>query len=112
MLSKRLEEAKVAEVMVPNEVQVIDEATLPEKPIKPRKALTLAIALVLGLLGGSGFVIAQELLNRKIRTATDVKNELQLPVLGVIPQVEGENEPEDTNEGFFSKCKHLFKTGG
>lgn len=112
MLSKRLEEAKVAEVMVPNEVQVIDEATLPEKPIKPRKALTLAIALVLGLLGGSGFVIAQELLNRKIRTATDVENELQLPVLGVIPQVEGENEPEDTDEGFFSKCKHLFKTGG
>ena len=38
MLSKRLEEAKVAEVMVPNEVQVIDEATLPERPIEPRKA--------------------------------------------------------------------------
>ena len=30
MLAKRLEEAKVAEVMVPNEVQVVDAATLPE----------------------------------------------------------------------------------
>lgn len=31
MLSKRLEEAKVAEVMVPNEVQIVDAPTLPEK---------------------------------------------------------------------------------
>ena len=29
MLAKRLEESKVAEVMVPNEVQVVDAATLP-----------------------------------------------------------------------------------
>ena len=112
MLSKRLEEAKVAEVMVPNEVQIVDEATLPEHPIKPRKAMTLAIALILGLLGGSGYVIAKELLNRKIRTSTDVEEQLGLPVLGVIPQADGEKAPEDTDAGFFDKIKRLFKTGG
>ncbi len=112
MLSKRLEEAKVAEVMVPNEVQIVDEATLPEHPIKPRKAMTLAIALILGLLGGSGYVIAKELLNRKIRTATDVEEQLKLPVLGVVPQTGDEKSSDDTDTGFFDKIKRLFKSGG
>ena len=35
MLAKRLEEAKVAEVAVSTEVQVVDTATLPEDPVKP-----------------------------------------------------------------------------
>lgn len=85
MLAKRLEEAKIAEVMVPNEVQVVDEATLPEKPIKPRKALIMAIMTVLGLLVGMGSVIAHAMLYRKVRTAEDVEKELGLPVLGMIP---------------------------
>jgi uncharacterized protein involved in exopolysaccharide biosynthesis len=61
MLAKRLEEAKVAEVMVPNDVQVIDEATLPERPIEPRKARTLALAAILGLLAGSGYTVVKAL---------------------------------------------------
>ena len=85
MLAKRLEEAKIAEVMVPNEVQVVDEATLPEKPIKPRKALIMAIMTVLGLLVSMGSVIAHAMLYRKVRTAEDVEKELGLPVLGMIP---------------------------
>lgn len=85
MLAKRLEEAKVAEVMVPNEVQIVDAATLPEKPVKPRKTLTMALALILGLLCGTGCTVARSLLNRKIKTADDVEQYLQLPVLGMIP---------------------------
>ena len=52
MLSTRLEEAKVAEVMVPNEVQIVDAPTLPEKPIAPRKVLILLGAAILGVLFG------------------------------------------------------------
>ena len=88
MLAKRLEEAKIAEVMVPNEVQVVDEATLPEKPVKPRKLLVMAIATVLGLLVGMGGVIAHAMLYRKLRTADDIEKELGLPVLGMIPDAD------------------------
>lgn len=88
MLAKRLEEAKIAEVMVPNEVQVVDEATLPEKPVKPRKLLVMAIAGVLGLLVGMGGVIAHAMLYRKLRTADDIEKELGLPVLGMIPDAD------------------------
>lgn len=88
MLAKRLEEAKIAEVMVPNEVQVVDEATLPERPVKPRKLLVMAIAGVLGLLVGMGGVIAHAMLYRKLRTADDIEKELGLPVLGMIPDAD------------------------
>lgn len=88
MLAKRLEEAKVAEVMVPNGVQVIDGATLPERPIKPQKAQTMAMAILLGLLCGAGGVIVNYLFNRKIHSANDVEQQLGLPVLGIVPDAE------------------------
>lgn len=102
MLAKRLEEAKVAEAMVPTEVQVVDEATLPEKPIKPRKLLTLVLALFLGLFGGTGYTIARTLLNRKIRTAADVEQYLELPVLGVIPEVRSTSDKKEEIHGLWA----------
>lgn len=92
MLAKRLEEAKVAEVMVSNEVQVVDKATLPEAPVKPRKALTLALALLLGLLAGSGYVIAYEMFNRRLRSSEDIQNYLGLTVLGTVPDANSMNK--------------------
>jgi len=102
MLAKRLEEAKVAEAMVPTEVQVVDEATLPEKPIKPRKLLTLVLALFLGLFGGTCYTIARTLLNRKIRTAADVEQYLELPVLGVIPEVRSASDKKEEIHGLWA----------
>lgn len=104
MLAKRLEEAKVAEVMVPHEVQVVDAATLPDKPIKPRKALTMALSLVLGVLAGAGFVVARSLMYRKIRTADDIEQELQLPVLGMIPDADTLKK-EQKNDSLFNKIR-------
>lgn len=91
MLAKRLEEAKVAEVAVSTEVQVVDTATLPEDPVKP-KSFDPAFGSLLGIFGGSGFVIAKELMNRTIKTTDDVANYLDLPVLGSVPDYESLNK--------------------
>lgn len=96
MLAKRLEEAKVAEVAVSTEVQVVDAPTLPERPVKPKKALTLVLAFLLGLFGSSGYVIARELMNRTIKTSEDVSTYLGLPVLGQIPSSESLSEVKET----------------
>lgn len=88
MLAKRLEESKVAEVMVPNEVQIIDDATLPTAPIKPNKTTTMGIAVVAGLLAGMGLSVMKSLFNRKVNTASDAEQQLGLPVLGIIPDAD------------------------
>ncbi|MBQ9377671.1 MAG: GumC family protein [Schwartzia sp.] len=86
MLTKKLEEAKIAEVMVPNDVQVVDPPTLPEKPIKPRKLLTVALSIILGMLLGGGIAVGDAMLNRTIDTEKDVDTFLGLSVLGLVPE--------------------------
>jgi len=115
MLAKRLEESKVAEVMVPTNVQIVDEPTYPERPIAPRKGRTLALAALLGLLLGSGFTVAKELMNRTIRTEDDVKNYLSLPVMGAIPDEESmsramtkQKELENKEPGLLSKLQYYI----
>lgn len=85
MLSKRLEEAKVAEVMVPNEVQIVDAPTLPEKAIGPRKVLVMALSIVCGLIMGILYTLSTNLWNRKLQSVNDVESLLGAPVLGTIP---------------------------
>ena len=85
MLSKRLEEAKVAEVMVPNEVQIVDAPTLPEKSIAPRRVLIMFASAVIGLLLGCFYTLVQSFGNRKVQTSKDVEDMLQVPMLGIIP---------------------------
>ena len=114
MLAKRLEESKVAEVMVPNNVQIVDEPTFPEAPVAPRKGRTLALAALLGLLAGCGYVIAKELMNRTIKTEDDVKNYLDLPVLGAIPDEESmarimAKGTEEEHAGLLGKVRTLWK---
>ena len=115
MLAKRLEESKVAEVMVPTNVQIVDEPTLPERPIAPRKGRTLALAALLGLLLGCGYTVAMQLMNRTIRTEDDVKNYLGLPVMGAIPDEESmsramakQKEMEDKKPALLSKLQHYL----
>ncbi len=86
MLAKKLEEAKVAEVMVPNDAQVVDPPTLPEKPIKPRKLMIAAVSILLGILLGSGIAVGDAMLNRTITTEKDVESYLGMPVLGLVPE--------------------------
>lgn len=43
-----------------NDIEIIDEPTFDEKPVSPKKVRTLAIALVLGLICGSMYVVVKE----------------------------------------------------
>lgn len=103
MLAKRLEEAKVAEVSISRDVAVVDEADLPTRPIAPRKARTVALGFLLGLLASSGFVVAKDLMNRTVKTSEDIEKYLGMPVLGQIPSVESLKEAEEDAKLSFVK---------
>ena len=106
MLAKRLEEAKVAEASVATEVQVVDTATLPTAPVAPKKAMTLLLAALLGILASSCFVVVRELLNRTIKNSDDVANYLDLPVLGSVPDMNDlrkDMEKNDKGPGLLAK---------
>ena len=68
-------------------VLVVSEAAVPAHPVKPKKKLNLAVALVLGLLASTALAFVLEHLDYTIKTPEDVARQLELPVVGVIPQV-------------------------
>ncbi len=96
MLAKRYEEARISEVMEPTEVQVIDVAIAPDKPISPKKILNILIAAILGLLVGTALAFLLENMNKTIKTAEDVQHYLGVPILGNIPDFDNRNKWQET----------------
>lgn len=70
-------------------VQILDRAVVPSNPIKPRPALNIAIAMVLGLMVGVGIVFLLEFLDNTFKGPDDVEKKLGLPVLGSVPLISG-----------------------
>lgn len=67
------------------ELSVMDKADVPKKPIKPKKALNIAIAFVLGLFVSVGFAFVLEYMDNTIKYENDINKYLELPVIGIIP---------------------------
>ena len=76
---------EVVDIMRIENVHIIDEARLPEYPIRPQPLLNLALAGVLGLMLGLGLVFLIEYLDNTVKTSESIEKRLELPVLGVIP---------------------------
>lgn len=90
LLQTRLQEARIAQAVEDPSVRIVDPAILPAEPIKPRKALNLALALVLGSMLGVGLSFIREYLDETIHTREDLERASGgLPVLGLIPRIRG-----------------------
>ncbi len=61
-------------------------AVEPKSPVKPNKMLNMALAAVLALMASVMLAFLFEFLNTSIKDAEDVQKQLNLPVLGHIPQ--------------------------
>ncbi|MDZ7724662.1 MAG: GNVR domain-containing protein [candidate division KSB1 bacterium] len=85
MLSERREEARINEAEKIGSLRIIDRPHLPGSPIKPRSALNLAIAVMLGLTVGVGLAFFMEAMDTGLKTVEELENKLGLPVLGAIP---------------------------
>ncbi|MEW9123456.1 MAG: Wzz/FepE/Etk N-terminal domain-containing protein [Thermotaleaceae bacterium] len=77
----------VVRIMKVDNVQVIDKAEIPIRPIKPRPMLNIAIATMIGLMLGLGIVFLLEYLDNTIKTPGDVEKHLDLPIIGAIPVI-------------------------
>lgn len=63
---------------------ILSKAFVPMRPSSPIVSLNLGLAFVLALLLGTGLALGRELVDRRVRTARDIKLDLGLPVVGVL----------------------------
>lgn len=71
-------------------INVIQSASLIHKPTSPKKGLTLAIALVVGLCGGIGLALTSQQLDHSLKTPEDIEKRLGLPTLVSIPKLDSQ----------------------
>lgn len=65
---------------------VIEPAIPPRKPYSPRLLLNLALAVVVGLGFGGGYVLFRDYLDVSVKTLEDVEQDLGLNLLAVVPR--------------------------
>jgi uncharacterized protein involved in exopolysaccharide biosynthesis len=86
---EKLEQARVNEALgrerISN-VKVAQPATLVRKPDAPKKALVLALGLILAGGGAIGLAFVSEVLDQTLRTTDQVEAQLGLPVLLSLPE--------------------------
>lgn len=74
--------------LVPNgNIKIIEEVELPEKPVSPNKKMNIAIAFLLGLMVSVGLAFLLEFLDNTFKNKEQLERELDLPVLGSIPDM-------------------------
>jgi len=81
------QEAQVAEESELGYVRIIDEAIVPEQPVRPRKALNLVMGSMLGLLLGLALAVGRSTLDNRILRPEDLRKK-GYTVMGVVPNLE------------------------
>lgn len=83
---ENLHRAKISEALDRDKVSnvsIVQEATLPQAPVRPNRTLTALIGIVLGLGVALGYAFMIDFLDDAIDTPEDVQKHLDLPVLAV-----------------------------
>lgn len=93
-LLEKNEELRMTEAGKVADIKIIDPATPPNKPIKPKKRRNLAVAFVLGLLFGIGGALLVEAMDTSVKSPDEIEKRISLPVLAVIPVIGKEDDIE------------------
>lgn len=75
----------VVKIMNIENIQIIDRAEIPLKPIKPVPILYMTAAGIFGAMIGIFTIFLVEYLDNRIKTSDEIIKHLQLPVIGIIP---------------------------
>ena len=94
-LSKKIVE-KISEIAPPIVVdkmeagscKIASDIYYSDEPVSPNVKQITMIAFMLGAVACAGVVIVADLLDNTFRTEQDIRNEIDIPVLGILPSVE------------------------
>jgi tyrosine-protein kinase Etk/Wzc len=94
-LLQKHEEARLARAATISNVNIIDPAIVPDRPVKPQKAKNLLLGLIVGCMAGIGLAFLLEYLDDSIKDGELAKREVGLPLLSVIPFIGFDRNSKD-----------------
>ena len=90
-LMTKLKETAISSGLRSSNIRVVDPAMIPSTPARPAKARNVALAFLVGLVGGIGLALMREYLDNTVKTPDDVETLSRLPSLAVVPEFAGTN---------------------
>ena len=87
-LLTKLKEAGISAALQSSNIRVVDPAMIPSYPSRPAKGRNVALAFLVGLVGGIGLAILREYMDNTVKTPDDVETLARLPSLAVVPAFE------------------------
>jgi succinoglycan biosynthesis transport protein ExoP len=99
-LLTKLKEAGISEGLKSSNIRVVDPAMIPSYPSRPAKARNIALAFLVGLVGGIGLALLREYLDNTVKTPDDVEMLARLPSLAVVPAF-GDGPAKKSRMNFF-----------
>jgi succinoglycan biosynthesis transport protein ExoP len=100
-LLTKLKEAGISEGLKSSNLRVVDPAMIPSYPARPAKARNIALAFLVGLVGGIGLALLREYLDNTVKTPDDIETLTRLPSLAVVPAF-GDSASHKRRFGVFS----------
>lgn len=88
-VSQRASQTSIESQTNQTNIAVLNPATAPTDPSKPKVFLNILVSIFLGTLLGVGLVLMLELANRRVRSSADLAEALDLPVLGSVSSAAG-----------------------
>ncbi|MGO4479265.1 chain length determinant protein EpsF [Massilia sp. 2TAF26] len=82
--SQRFSQTRIEAQSEQSDISLLNPAVAPTEPSGPRVLLNTLIGILAGTVLGVGLALLLELLNRPVRSPSDVKDMLGIPVLGTI----------------------------
>jgi len=86
-LLQRTNETSVSGEYRGTNIQILDEAQIPQAPILPQVGRDLTMAALGGMMLAFGLVFGVEYFDSRIKSPDEIKTHLDLPFLGMIPAV-------------------------
>jgi polysaccharide biosynthesis transport protein len=90
MLKNKYEEVKIRRDSQESDLKLLEMAETPRKAVTKVGFANVIIGILIGIVLGIALALLLEYLDQSLKDPRDVERELELPLLGVVPQIETE----------------------
>ena len=92
---KRIRETSETGSLQTANARIVDPGVIPEKPVKPKKSLIVALVMIMSLMLGVALAFLLDALDATIKNAEDIDHKLGFALLGILPLLKSTKEKID-----------------
>jgi tyrosine-protein kinase Etk/Wzc len=110
ILKNKYEEAKIRKDSQESDLKVLEMAQTPVSPIRKVRITIIFIGILAGLIIGIALALVIEYLDQSLKDPLEVEKSLELPLLGIVPHIEANQElldQKDLSKNIFEPFRAL-----